>query len=183
MKHEPCEIPDVVLLEPKRFGDERGFFSETWSRRVFEELGLPTDWVQDNQSRSETVGTLRGLHFQHGSNAQAKLVRVTRGAIFDVAVDIRTESPTFGRWVGRTLSAENWQQLLIPAGFAHGFVTTEPGTEVCYKCSALYDPEHESGIRFDDPDLGIDWPLPPQGPVLSAKDDALGSFRDLPAYF
>ncbi|MDB5592899.1 dTDP-4-dehydrorhamnose 3,5-epimerase [Enterovirga sp.] len=161
----------ILLLKPRRFGDERGWFMETWSRRAAAAQGIGVDFVQDNHSLSRPVGTLRGLHFQLPPRAQAKLVRCVRGRILDVAVDVRRGSPTFGRWLSAELSAENGWQLFIPVGFAHGFVTLEPDTEVAYKVSDDYAPELDAGIRWDS--AGIIWPLPPSGPVLSAKDIAL----------
>ena len=163
------KLPGVRLLEPRRFGDERGFFSESWNRKTFLDHGIDMDFVQDNHSLSATVGTVRGLHFQSPPHAQAKLVRCGRGRLFDVAVDIRKGSPTFGQWVGYELSFENGLQLLIPAGFLHGFVTREPDTEIIYKCSDYYAPDCDGAVRFDDPDLGIDWGLSGD-PVLSEKD-------------
>jgi dTDP-4-dehydrorhamnose 3,5-epimerase len=162
----------VFEIIPEKFGDARGFFSETWSRRKFVDLGLPADWVQDNQSFSAEKFVLRGLHYQIEPHAQDKLVRVLRGAIFDVAVDIRSASPSFGRWVSCTLSPGAWNQLLIPKGFAHGFLTLAPDTEVFYKVSTPYAPRHERAIRYNDPALAIAWPLEGQSPVLSAKDRA-----------
>ncbi len=163
------KLPGVRLLEPRRFGDERGFFSESWNRKTFLDHGIDMDFVQDNHSLSATVGTVRGLHFQSPPHAQAKLVRCGRGRLFDVAVDIRKGSPTFGQWVGYELSFENGLQLMIPAGFLHGFVTREPDTEIIYKCSDYYAPDCDGAVRFDDPDLGIDWGLSGD-PVLSEKD-------------
>ncbi|MGQ3487915.1 dTDP-4-dehydrorhamnose 3,5-epimerase [Roseovarius pacificus] len=163
------KLPGVLLLEPRRFGDERGFFSESWNRKTFLDHGIDMDFVQDNHSLSATVGTVRGLHFQSPPHAQAKLVRCGRGRLFDVAVDIRKGSPTFGQWVGYELSFENGLQLLIPAGFLHGFITREPDTEIIYKCSDYYAPDCDGAVRFDDPDLGIDWGLSGD-PVLSEKD-------------
>ncbi|WP_038364525.1 dTDP-4-dehydrorhamnose 3,5-epimerase [Bosea sp. UNC402CLCol] len=167
---EDMAIPAVKMITPKKFGDHRGFFSETWSRKAFAEAGLDLNFVQDNQSLSAPVGTLRGLHFQSPPFAQDKLVRVTRGRILDVAVDIRASSPTFGKHVAVELSAENWRQLLVPVGFAHGFVTLEPDTEVLYKVTAPYAPENDHGLAFDDPALGIDWRLPADKLTLSDKD-------------
>lgn len=164
-----ARLPGVKLLKPNRFGDHRGFFAETYSRRVFTELKVDDDFVQDNHSLSATLGTVRGLHFQAPPHAQAKLVRCGRGAIFDVVVDIRRGSPTYGRWVGYTLSAANGAQLYVPVGFAHGFATLEPDSEIVYKCSDYYAPETEGSLRWDDPDIGIDWPLTGD-PVLSEKD-------------
>ena len=160
----------VLEIRPQRFSDERGFFSETWSEATFREAGISTTFVQDNHSLSRHAGVLRGLHYQVEPFAQEKLVRVTRGAIFDVAVDIRRASPTFGQWVAARLSAEEWNQMLVPRGFAHGFLTIEPDTEVQYKVSAPYSREHDRAIRFDDPAIGIDWPLPAGELVLSERD-------------
>jgi dTDP-4-dehydrorhamnose 3,5-epimerase len=168
MQIEATSLPDCVILTPARFGDARGWFSETWSARRMAEAGLPNDWVQDNHSFSATVGTLRGLHFQRPPHAQDKLVRCTRGAIFDVAVDVRRGSATYGKWVGVDLTPENGRQLLVPKGFLHGFVTRAPDTEVQYKCTDTYAPDCDGGIRWDDPTIGIDWGV--TDPVLSAKD-------------
>jgi dTDP-4-dehydrorhamnose 3,5-epimerase len=162
----------VLEIVPEKFGDARGFFSETWSRRKFRDLGLTQDWVQDNQSFSAEKFILRGLHYQIEPHAQDKLVRVLRGSIFDVAVDIRKGSPSFGRWVSRTIAAATWNQIFIPKGFAHGFLTLEPGTDVLYKVSAPYAPDHERSIRYDDPALAIAWPLAGATPIMSAKDRA-----------
>lgn len=165
------KLSGIKLLKPKRFGDHRGFFAETYSQRAYAGLGVDTTFVQDNHSLSAAQGTLRGLHFQAPPHAQAKLVRCGRGAIFDVAVDIRRGSPTYGRPAGYTLSAENGAQLYIPVGFAHGFATLEPDSEIIYKCSDYYAPETEGALRWDDPDIGIKWPLT-GAPVLSEKDAA-----------
>lgn len=170
MKFTPTAIPDVVLIEPQVFADERGFFMETWQRRKFAEAGIDVDFVQDNHSRS-VKGTLRGLHYQLPPHAQGKLVRVTVGEVFDVAVDIRRGSPTFGRWVGEYLSAENKRMLWIPPGFAHGFYVTSDVAEFQYKCTDYYAPECERCIRWDDPQLAIAWPLAGE-PLVSAKDAA-----------
>jgi dTDP-4-dehydrorhamnose 3,5-epimerase len=170
MQITPTEIPAVVEITPKKFGDHRGFFSEVFKRSVLRDAEIDIDFVQDNHSMSQAVGVVRGLHYQRPPYAQAKLVRVVRGAIFDVAVDIRRGSPTFGKHVGRILSEANWKQLLIPAGFAHGFATLEPDTEVLYKVNAPYAPEHEAGILWNDPALGIDWPVGPGEVTLSEKD-------------
>lgn len=180
---EDCTLPDVKLITPTRHGDHRGFFSETWSRAAFAEMGIDIDFVQDNHSLSATVGTLRGLHFQSPPCAQDKLVRVTRGRILDVAVDIRTASPTFGKHVAVELSAANWKQLLVPVGFAHGFVTLEPDTEVQYKVSAPYSPENDHGLAFDDPALGIDWGLPAAALTLSDKDRKHPRLAEMLRYF
>lgn len=170
MKVRMLEIDGVFEITPVRHGDERGFFSETWSRRSLAEAGADMDFVQDNQSMSAAVGTLRGLHFQTPPFAQAKLVRVVSGAVLDVAVDIRVGSPTFGRWVGLELSREKWNQLFVPVGFAHGFVTLVPDTEVSYKVSNYYSQEHDRAIRFDDPAIGVDWPRSLAPFQVSPKD-------------
>jgi len=180
---EDTTIPAVRIVTPKKFGDHRGFFSETWNRKAFAEAGLDLDFVQDNQSLSAPVGTLRGLHFQSPPYAQDKLVRVTRGRILDVAVDIRASSASFGRHVAVELSAANWKQLLVPAGFAHGFVTLEPDTEVLYKVTAPYAPQNDHGLAFDDPALGIDWRLPFSELTLSDKDRKHPRLVELPHYF
>jgi dTDP-4-dehydrorhamnose 3,5-epimerase len=169
MQLENTRLPDVVILTPRRFGDARGWFMETWNATVMAGLGLDLAFVQDNHSHSAEAGTLRGLHYQRPPHAQAKLVRCSRGAIFDVAVDVRIGSPFYGQWVGVDLTAENGRQLLIPAGFLHGFVTRAPDTEVQYKCSDVYAPDCDGGVRWDDPMLGIDWGLTAP-PVLSEKD-------------
>jgi len=163
-------IPGVLELVPRKFGDARGFFSETFSQRTFNDAGIDTVWVQDNHSLSAEVGVLRGLHFQLPPFAQNKLVRVIRGRVLDVVVDIRKGSPSFGEWLGVELSAEKWSQLYVPKGFAHGFKTIEADCEVLYKVSAYYSAEHDRSVRFDDPDLGIDWKLDGAEPVISDKD-------------
>ena len=165
------EIEGVLLLQPARHGDERGFFSETYSRRTLAAAGFDKEFVQDNHSRSEKAGTVRGLHFQVPPYAQDKLLRVTRGAVLDVAVDIRSGSPTYGRHVAVELSAENWRQLLVPAGFAHGFMTLTDDAEVLYKVTGYYAPEAERGLKWDDPALEIDWPSQDQITV-NARDAA-----------
>jgi dTDP-4-dehydrorhamnose 3,5-epimerase len=176
------ELPGVLIIEPDRFGDARGFFSESWNRRRMAGHGVEIDFVQDNHSLSVEPGTLRGLHFQTPPHAQAKLVRCGRGAFMDVVADIRHGSPTYGRWLGIDLSFENGRQLLVPEGFLHGFVTRQPETEIIYKCSDYYAPDCDAAVRFDDPDLAIDWGL--NGPpILSDKDAAAPRLRDLPAYF
>lgn len=183
MEVTPLDIGEVLLIRPRRFGDDRGWFEETWNKKTLSAKGLDVDFVQDNQSLSRAVGTIRGLHFQAPPFAQAKLVRVAQGRVFDVAVDIRKSSPTYGRWVGAELSAENGAQLFVPRGFAHAFVTREPDTVVCYKVDGFYDKASEGGIRFDDPDLAIDWGIPAGEAVLSQKDLELGLLRDLPTIF
>lgn len=179
----PLDIPDVKLITPKRFGDHRGFFSEVYNARTFADAGIDIEFVQDNHAFSREAGTLRGLHFQKPPHAQAKLVRVTRGRIYDVAVDIRRESATYGRHVGVELSAGNWSQLLVPAGFAHGYCTLEPDTEVLYKVDAYYAPEHDAGILWSDPALAISWPVAADKAQLSDKDLRLPLFKDVgPAF-
>ena len=168
MKVERTALPGVLILEPKVFGDARGFFMETWNRSRLAEAGLPGEFVQDNVSYSRH-GVLRGLHYQ-SPRAQGKLVHVLEGEVFDVAVDVRVGSPTFGRWAGATLSAQNRRQLWIPPGFAHGFCVTGETALFCYKCTELYAPEHEGSILWNDPAIGIAWPL--EHPTLSAKDAA-----------
>lgn len=182
MDVQETKLAGVRLVTPKRFGDHRGFFAETYSRRAYAACGVAVEFVQDNHSLSAAVGTVRGLHFQAPPHAQAKLVRCGRGAIFDVAVDIRRGSPTYGRWVGATLSAENGAQLFIPAGFAHGFATLEPDSEIVYKCSDYYAPETEGALRWDDPALGIDWPLTGRA-TLSEKDAVAPLLADLQSPF
>lgn len=170
MKVIDTKIPDVKIIEPTVFGDERGFFMETWQQKQFEEFvtGKPTQFVQDNHSKSKR-GILRGLHFQT-QNTQGKLVRVVSGEVFDVAVDIRKESHTFGQWVGVYLSAENKRQLWVPEGFAHGFYVTSDVAEFVYKCTNYYDPNSEVSIKWDDKDIGVEWPLSSE-PLLSGKDE------------
>ena len=170
MQITPTDIPDVKLIEPRRFGDHRGYFSETFKLAALRGAGVGLAWVQDNESLSATPGTVRGLHFQTPPHAQGKLVRCVRGALLDVAVDIRVGSPTYGRHVTQVLSGENVRQLLVPAGCAHGFATLEPDTLVQYKVTDVYAPECDAGIAWDDPDLGIDWRVDPAAAVLSEKD-------------
>jgi len=170
VKIEETSLPGIRILTPSRHGDQRGFFSETWNRAALAEQGIDIDFVQDNHSLSEAVGTVRGLHLQAPPHAQAKLVRCGRGRLFDVAVDIRKGSATYGQWVGAELSFENGRQMLVPAGFLHGFVTLEPDTEIIYKCSDYYAPETEGAVRFDDPAIGIDWGIAPDRAVISEKD-------------
>lgn len=176
-------IPELKVLRPVYHGDERGYFAEVFNRRRFADVDLPHDFVQDNQSRSAARGTLRGLHFQTPPFAQTKLVRVLAGAVLDVAVDLRRESPTRGRHVMVEISAANRLQMLVPKGFAHGFLTLMPDTEVLYKVDAYYAPDHDCGVRFDDPDLAIPWPADPQVAVISDKDRHWPAFRDLPMWF
>jgi dTDP-4-dehydrorhamnose 3,5-epimerase len=180
---EDTAIAAVKLVTPRRFGDSRGFFSEVYNRSAWENAGLRFEFVQDNHSFSALPGTLRGLHFQTPPFAQDKILRVTRGRILDVAVDIRRSSPTFGRHVAVELSAENWRQLLVPIGFAHGFMTLDADTEVIYKTTAVYSPANDRGIAWDDPDIGISWPLPPSGPTLSDRDRSWPRLRNAPVLF
>ena len=176
MQVQALTIPDVKMLTPRKFGDSRGFFSEVYNRRALAEAGIDTEFVQDNHSLSACRGTVRGLHFQTPPHAQDKLVRVVRGSVFDVAVDLRRGSPTYGLHVGAVLSAEVWNQILVPVGFAHGFMTLEPDTEVVYKVSDFYAPDHDEGLLWNDPTLGIRWPMPEEEAVLSDKD------RDQPGF-
>ncbi|NOI23996.1 MULTISPECIES: dTDP-4-dehydrorhamnose 3,5-epimerase [Vibrio] len=176
MKVIETSIPDVKIIEPQVFGDERGFFMETWQQKKFEELvtGKPTPFVQDNHSKS-SKGILRGLHYQT-RNTQGKLVRVVSGEVFDVAVDVRKDSSTFGQWVGVYLSAENKRQLWVPEGFAHGFYVTSDEAEFVYKCTNYYDPSSEVSIKWNDPDIGIEWPTDTV-PKLSEKDGSALTFK------
>ena len=180
MRFTPTAIPDVIIVEPVVHGDRRGFFMETWHAGKFRQAGLDLTFVQDNHSRS-VRNTIRGLHYQI-ERPQGKLVRVVAGEIFDVAVDLRRSSPTYGLWVGKTLSAANRFQLWIPEGFAHGFYVTGDDTEVVYKCTDLYSAEHERTLRWDDPEIGISWPLGPEPPLVSAKDAAGLSFQSLSTF-
>jgi dTDP-4-dehydrorhamnose 3,5-epimerase len=177
------DIPDVKLLRPPRFGDARGFFSEIYNQERLAAAGIPMDFVQDNCSFSQAVGTVRGLHFQFPPKAQAKLVMALKGRVLDVAVDCRKGSPTYGRHVSAELDAKKWTQLFVPVGFAHGFCTLEPDTLVLYKVTAPYAPELDSGILWNDPDLGIPWPVTAEKAVLSDKDKRLPRFRDLADQF
>lgn len=183
LKLEATAIPGVKILTPKRFSDQRGFFCEVYSRRRLAEAGLDLDFVQDNHVYSADAGIVRGLHFQGPPFAQDKLVRVSRGCILDVAVDLRWSSPTFGRHVAVELSAENWRQLLVPAGFAHGYVTLEPETELVYKVTNYYAPEHDFGLAWDDPALGINWGVAADAAILSDKDRKHPRLADLPKFF
>jgi len=180
---EPLTIPDIVRITPPRHGDARGFFSETFHARRFAAAGIAGPFVQDNHSLSAARGTVRGLHLQIAPSAQGKLVRVTRGAIWDVAVDVRHGSPTYGHHAAAILSAENWHQLWIPSGFLHGFCTLEPDTEVLYKVTAEYDRDTERGVRWDDPTLAIPWPVDPATALLSEKDRTLPRLADCPVWF
>jgi dTDP-4-dehydrorhamnose 3,5-epimerase len=179
----PLELEGLVELRPGRSFDERGFFSEVWRDDWLDGSSLEKRFVQDNHSFSAKRGVLRGLHFQAPPAGQDKLVRVPRGSIFDVAVDVRRQSPTFGRWAGLVISSEQWNQLLIPQGFAHGFVALEDATEVLYKVSGVYSPEHERSIRFDDPAIGIDWPVELSEIVTSAKDRSAPMLAEIESGF
>ncbi|MDB5506241.1 MAG: dTDP-4-dehydrorhamnose 3,5-epimerase [Devosia sp.] len=172
----PLALDGVFEIIPKKFGDDRGFFSETYNAASLREAGIDLVFVQDNHSYSAAQGVLRGLHYQLPPFAQDKLVRVVKGAIYDVAVDIRRSSPTFGNWVGLEISAAKWNQILVPAGFAHGFVTLVPDTEVVYKVTAPYSQPHDRNISYNDADIGIDWPLDLASVQLSAKDRAAPAF-------
>jgi dTDP-4-dehydrorhamnose 3,5-epimerase len=180
---EDTSIAGVKIITPRRISDERGFFSETYRRQALIVTGVDLTFVQDNHSLSMEQGVVRGLHFQSPPFAQDKLVRVARGAILDVAVDLRSSSPTFGQHVAFELSAANWRQLLIPIGFAHGFCTLEPDTEVLYKVSNYYSAEHDRGLAWDDPNLAIEWPIAPGRAILSEKDRRHPRLHELPAIF
>jgi len=171
-------LPEVKIIIPRKFGDERGFFSETWNRKSLAQAGLDVDFIQDNHAFSAEKGTVRGLHYQQSPKAQGKLVRVTRGVVMDVAVDIRKGSPNFGRHVAVELSADNWRQLWVPAGFAHGYCTLTENTEFLYKVTNDYSPAHEQGIIWNDPDLAIDWGVSDDGALLSEKDTILPQLKD-----
>lgn len=177
------KLPGVLVLTPKRFEDSRGFFSEVYNQNVLANYGIDTVFVQDNHSLSRDVGIVRGLHFQSPPHAQDKLIRVGAGVVFDVAVDIRTGSPTYGKWVGVELSAENGKQLLIPKGFLHGFVTREPNSELLYKCSDVYAPKCDGAVLFSDTDIGIDWGLDPHNAILSEKDKDAQNFAEFESPF
>ncbi len=168
MKISKTKLEGVVIIEPDVFGDNRGFFMESWNKKKMAEAGLDYDFVQDNHSKSTVKGTLRGIHFQKGDKAQAKLVRCVKGAVLDVAVDLRRNSPTFKQWVGVELSEENKKQLLIPRGFGHGFVTLTDDVEFLYKADNYYAPEADAGIRWNDPEIGVEWGI--ENPILSDKD-------------
>jgi dTDP-4-dehydrorhamnose 3,5-epimerase len=183
MDVQPTAIPEVKVITPRRFGDHRGFFAEVYNRRALVAAGIDIEFVQDNHAYSAAAGTLRGLHFQKPPAAQTKLLRVLRGRVVDVVVDLRRGSPTFGGHVMVELSAAAGNQILCPKGFAHGILTLEPDTEVTYKVDAYFAPELDTGVRFDDPDLAIPWPIPHQEIILSDKDRELPRLRDLPAIF
>lgn len=180
MKATPTSLPEVIVFEPDVLGDERGFFQETWNRRTFADLGYDLEFVQDNHSRSSR-GVLRGLHYQR-TRPQGKLVRVVRGRVFDVAVDLRRRSPRFGQWTGVVLSGENHQMLWVPPGFGHGFLSLEDGTDLLYKCTDFYAPEDEAAIRWDDGDIGVEWPLDGIEPIVSVKDREAVSLQDAQTY-
>jgi len=180
---ESLAIPDVKILRPKKHGDARGFFSETYSQRAVAEAGIDLTFVQDNHAFSASNGTLRGLHFQTPPFAQDKLVRVIHGSILDVAVDLRRASPTYGQHVAAVISAQDWNQVLVPVGFAHGLLTLEPDTEVLYKVTNYYSPQHDFGLLWNDPALAIAWPVSETDAILSAKDKVQPRLADLPAYF
>ena len=179
----PLDIPEVKLITPRRFMDERGFFSETYNAKVFAAAGIDNNFVQDNHSLSAQKWTIRGLHYQAPPHAQAKLVRVLRGAILDVAIDVRKGSTTFGRWVSAELSAENGAQLFVPVGFLHGFLTLESGTEVAYKVDDFYDQACEGSVKWNDPALAIDWGAPEAKVVLSVKDGVSQSWAEFKTPF
>ena len=183
MKVEALAIPEVKLVTPQKFGDARGFFSETWQQDRFAEAGIPGPFIQDNHALSTQRGVLRGLHLQVPPSAQGKLVRVVRGAIWDVAVDVRRGSPTYGQHVGEVLSAENWQQLWVPAGFLHGYCVLQPDTEVIYKVTAPYDKAAERGVIWNDPALAIPWPIPASEALLSDKDLVLPRLAECADWF
>ncbi len=178
MQIRPLDLDGVLEISPRKFGDDRGFFSETYNAKSFAEAGINLTFVQDNHSYSAAKGVVRGLHYQLPPFAQDKLVRVTRGAILDVAVDIRKSSPTFGKWVSLEVSAEKWNQILVPKGFAHGFMTLVENTEVIYKVTNYYSPEHDRSIRYDDPAIGIEWRIASSGVQLSDKDRTAPLFAD-----
>lgn len=183
MEFKPLTVPDVMLLVPRHIGDERGYFAETFRSDRFTQACGEWTFVQDNESRSAKTGTVRGLHFQSNPHAQGKLVRCTAGALFDVAVDIRAGSPTYGQWVGETLTPENGKQLWVPPGFAHGFCSLEPDTVICYKVTGYYSAECDKGLAWDDPAIGIEWPDIANPETLSGKDRVHPRLADLPAYF
>ena len=183
MKVHPLEIADVKLITPPRFQDPRGFFSETWNQSRFADAGIPGPFIQDNHAVSTVAGVLRGLHCQIGRNAQGKLVRCVKGAIYDVAVDARQGSPTFGKYVGAMISAENWTQIWVPTGFLHAYCTLTEETEVIYKVTGAYDKAAERGVIWNDPDIGIEWPVSPDQVILSDKDKTLPHSRDCPPLF
>lgn len=181
MKITKTKLDGVIIIEPDIFGDNRGFFMESWNKEKMAELGLDYDFVQDNHSKSTVKGTLRGIHFQKGDKAQAKLVRCIKGVVLDVAVDLRKNSPTFKQWVGVELSAENKKQLLIPRGFGHGFITLTDDVEFLYKADNYYAPEADAGIRWNDPNIGVEWGI--ENPILSEKDKKNPFLKDCKELF
>jgi len=183
MQIQTLSIPDIKIFTPKKFGDERGFFSETYSKKHLSEKGIEINFVQDNHAYSAHAHTMRGMHFQIAPFAQDKLIRVIRGAILDVVVDIRCGSPSYGHHVSVVISVDQWNQILVPAGFAHGLLTLENDTEVIYKVSNYYSPEHDKGLLWNDPDLGIDWQVSEEEVILSEKDCHQPRLKDLPEYF
>ncbi len=183
MKLTKTKLDGVVILEPRRFGDDRGYFSEVYNQTTLAGLGIDTVFIQDNHSLSRDVGTVRGLHYQSPPHAQDKLVRCGAGVVYDVAVDVRKSSPTYGEWIGVELSAENGLQLLIPKGFLHGFATRAPNSELLYKCSDVYAPDCDGAVFFDDPALGIDWGVSADDAILSDKDKAAVRFADFVSPF
>ncbi|MFT9447303.1 dTDP-4-dehydrorhamnose 3,5-epimerase [Gluconobacter japonicus] len=183
MKVERLDIPDVILVTPPRFSDNRGFFSETYNLERMRDAGISQPFIQDNQSRSWQKGVVRGLHCQLAPHEQGKLVRCTKGAIWDVAVDARTGSPTYGKWVAAELSEKNWSQLWIPPGFLHGFVTLAENTEVQYKCTGLYDKASERAVIWNCPHLNITWPIDPDDVILSDKDQIAPHFTEAKSWF
>ena len=183
MDIKTTKLPGVLLLKPRRFADERGYFVETYNTQRFRQSGIMVQFVQDNQSFSLRKGTVRGLHFQLPPAVQAKLIRVLRGSIFDVAVDLRLESPTYGQWLAEEISAQGGEQVFVPRGFAHGFCTLEPNTEVAYQVDSYYALASESGIIWNDPSLNIPWPVVLNEAILSDKDRQLGTFKDLASPF
>jgi dTDP-4-dehydrorhamnose 3,5-epimerase len=177
------KLPGVLLLKPRRFADLRGYFVETYNQQLLRKAGIAADFVQDNQSFSMQKGTIRGLHFQRPPAEQSKLVRVIRGSIFDVAVDLRLKSPTYGQWIAEQINAESGEQVFVPRGFAHGFCTLDANTEVAYKVDSYYEPKCESGIQWNDPTLNIPWPAMANAAILSEKDRMLGAFKDFVSPF
>lgn len=183
MHIEQTKLPGVLILTPKRHSDNRGFFSECWNSRTYAENGIEIDFVQDNHSFNNEVGVIRGMHFQAPPHSQIKLVRCGHGLLYDVVVDVRVGSPTYGEWIGGELSFENGRQMLVPHGCLHGFMTLTPNTEIIYKCSDYYAPSADGGVRFDDPDIGIDWPLGQITPILSEKDQNAPLLKDFKSPF
>lgn len=183
MKIRELEIPGVKIIKPRKFADHRGFFSDTYHKRALADAGITLNFVQDNHSLSVARGVVRGLHFQTPPFAQDKLIRVIKGSIFDVSVDLRRSSPTFGKYVSAIISAEEWNQILVPSGFAHGFCTLEPNTEVFYKVTNYYSPAHDKGVRWNDWQLAIAWPIIEAEAIVSEKDKQLPNFSESPFFF